>query len=121
MRVHDSVSFPIRMPDEPTPLHQWRAAQQAAMLADRPPPVQLDITLLERSPLREGIEQARRDLVYDFKPLGVRRGAVSDIATPGYSRGSYTLVAGPGLQIQVELGPLMWNRVSRGALLNAVA
>lgn len=121
MRVTDSVTFPIPGSDQPTPLQQWRSDNQAAMLAERRQRVELDTTLFENSPLRERIAQVRHDLVYDFKPLGLQQGRLSDIATPSYSRGSYTLVADPGLQIQVDLGPLLWNRVSRGALLSAVA
>lgn len=121
MRVSDSITFAIPLPEQPTPLQQWRSDQQAALLAARRQRVELDTALFESSPLRERIAKARHDLVYDFKPLGVQQGRISEIATPAYSRGSYTLVADPGLQIQVDLGPLLCNRVSRGSLLSAVA
>ncbi|TDP61481.1 hypothetical protein [Roseateles toxinivorans] len=107
MRVADVRSLPA-------PLQLYRQEVQQRFVQGSPPPVQLDTTALASSPIRERNAAAAQDLLNGVKPAGASAASVKLMLTPAYSRNQVQIVDEPGLRIRVELGPMMWNQISRG-------
>lgn len=99
------------------PLRQHQAAVQQGMRAGPSPSVELQLSpyVVLGSPEEAYQAQVRADVTYGRRPLGQMAPPVDSLSTPGYSRGSYTPVDGPDLTVTVQLGPLLWNEVSRGS------
>lgn len=97
-----------------SPLHQYRQTVQQRFLQGSPPPVPLDTTALVSSPIRERNAAAAQELLNGVKPAGASAASVKLMLTPAYTRSQLQIVDEPGLRIRVELGPMMWNQVSRG-------
>lgn len=97
-----------------SPLQQHRQTVQERFAQGSAPPVQLDATALAGSPIRERNAAAAQDLLNGVKPAGASAQSVKLMLTPAYSRSQLQIVDEPGLRIRVELGPMMWNQVSRG-------
>lgn len=95
------------------PLREHRRVVQEQLQAGPPPRVELDTTVFTRSPLREFVAEAQRDVVYGLKPLGQLAESIKTVNTPAYSRGEYTLYQSDGLSVRVDLGPLMWQHTER--------
>nr|WP_316642457.1 hypothetical protein [uncultured Roseateles sp.] len=96
------------------PLEQYRQTVQQRFVQGSAPPVQLDTTALASSPIRDRNAAAAQDLLNGVKPAGASAVSVKQILTPTYTRGQLQIVDDPGLRIRVELGPIMWNQISRG-------
>ncbi|MBT9455627.1 MAG: hypothetical protein IV097_03315 [Burkholderiaceae bacterium] len=99
---------------EISPLQQYRQTVQQRFAQGSAPPVQLDATALAGSPIRERNAAAAQDLLNGVRPAGASAASVKQMLTPTYSRAQIQIVDEPGLRIRVELGPMMWNQVSRG-------
>ena len=97
-----------------SPLQQHRQTVQQRFAQGSPAPAQLDTTALASSPIRERNAAAAQDLLNGVKPAGASAQSVKLMLTPAYSRSQLQIVDEPGLRIRVELGPMMWNQVSRG-------
>lgn len=97
-----------------SPLQQYRQTVQQRFVQGSAPPVQLDTTALAGSPIRERNAAAAQDLLNGVKPAGAEVASIKQILSPTYSRGQLQIVDEPGLRIRVELGPLLWNQISRG-------
>lgn len=97
-----------------SPLQQYRQTVQQRFAQGSAPPVQLDSTALASSPIRERNAAAAQELLNGVKPAGASAASVKLMLTPAYSRSQLQIVDEPGLRIRVELGPMMWNQISRG-------
>lgn len=118
MRASEIYRYSVQTsPFGADPLREHRRALQQQLQAGPPPRVELDTTAYTSSPLREFVDEARRDVVYGLKPLGQLAESIKTVNTPAYSRSEYTLYQDDGLRVRVDLGPLMWQHTERGPSL----
>lgn len=116
MRASEIYAFPVQTSAfQASPLQQRRELLQRRVLEAPPAQPRLDTTSLPADPVQQRNEQARIDLMRRVAPLCALPEAASAQHTPGFSRGQYAMATGPGLDVQVELGVLLWQHAERGA------
>lgn len=120
------MATPLRTsPFEVSPLQQYRAQQQQAMLDGPQPSVVLKLSpYIGSTPQQTYTAQQWADVTSGDHPIAAPQAPVSSVNTPAYSRGTYTPVSGHDISVTVDLGPMLWNHVERGGvgqLLNVTA
>ncbi|WAC73323.1 hypothetical protein OU995_00805 [Roseateles sp. SL47] len=120
------ITTPLRTsPFDVSPLRQYQAQQQQAMLDGPTPSVVLRLSpFIGSTPQQDYTARQWADVTSGDHPLAAPAAPVSSVNTPTYSRGTYTPVSGHDISISVDLGPLLWNHVERGGvgqLLNVKA
>lgn|GEM_PF-1510447 len=126
MTLTEIIATPLRTsPFDVSPLRQYQAQQQQAMLEGPQPSVVLRLTPYTGStPQQDYTARQWADVLSGDHPIAAPAPPVSAVHTPAYSRGTYTPVSGHDISITVDLGPMLWNHVERGGvgqLLNGTA
>lgn len=126
MTLTEIIATPLRTtPFDGSPLRDYQAQQQQAMLDGPTPSVVLRLSpYIGSTPQQDYTARQWAEVTSGDHPLAAPAAPVSDIQTPSWSRGTYTPLSGHDLSVTVALGPVLWNHVERGGvgqLLNVTA
>lgn len=126
LTLTEIIATPLRTsPFDGSPLRQYQAQQEQAMLDGPQPSVVLRLSpYVGSTPQQEYTARQWADVTSGEHPLAAPAAPVSAVQTPAYTRGTYTPVSGHDISVSVDLGPVLWNRVERGGvgqLINVTA
>jgi hypothetical protein len=118
LTLTEIIATPLRTsPFDVSPLRQYQAQQEQAMLNGPQPSVVLRLSpYIGSTPQQEYTARQWADVTSGEHPLAAPAAPVSAVQTPAYSRGTYTPVSGHDISVSVDLGPVLWNRVERGGV-----